>query len=141
MEIETFKDRLTPFGSRDIHVAVKTAIEGGHDGNWASDQIEEFAESTETPLKDIDPVAVVYESLLQEARNDIAKLTGKDILNDTDEQVYVAGNYMCTSLDYSVRAQEELTEIISKIPKDDYTNAIQWLIDNANIEIPNEASQ
>jgi len=133
-EIETFTSRLVPFGSQDIHAAVETAIEAGHDGDWAADQVEEYMESTDTSLKDIDPVAVVYESLLQEARNDIEALVNKDILNDTNKQVYVYGNFMCTSLDYSTQAQQELAEIMTQIPKEDYTDAMDWLWDNANLE-------
>ncbi|MFA5307436.1 MAG: hypothetical protein WC365_08365 [Candidatus Babeliales bacterium] len=133
-EIADFTARLIPFGSRDIAVAVKTALEAGHDGDWAADQIEQYMEDTETSLKNIDPVAVVYESLLQEARSDIESAINKDILNDTNEQVYVYGNCMCTTLDYSNEAQQELAEIMTQIPKEDYTDAMTWLWNNANLD-------
>lgn len=133
-EIEYFNAQLIPFGSADIKAAVETALEAGHDGDWAAEQITEFMESTETKIDDIDPVYVVYDSILQEARGDIETATKKDILNDTKKQVEVYGNYMCTSLDYSTEAQEELKEIMSKVPKEDFTPAMKWLWKNANLE-------
>jgi hypothetical protein len=133
-EIADFTARLIPFGSRDIAAAIETALEANKDGDWAADQIEQYIEETNMQLKDIDPVYVIYESLLQEARNDIEDAINKDILNDTNEQVYVAGNYMCTSLDYSTQAQQELAEIMTQIPKEDYTDAMTWLWDNANLD-------
>ena len=85
-------------------------------------------------MEDIDCVYVVFDSLLQEARNDIEQLTGKDILNDTNEQIEIYANYMCTSLDYSEAAKAELNEIMKVIPKEDFTDAMQWLWDNAELE-------
>ena len=132
-EIGDFTAYLIPFGSADIQTAIETALDAEHDGQWAAEQVEQWAEDTETPLKDIDCVAVVYESIFEEARTDIESATEKDIVNDTKEQVYVAGNYMCTSLDYSEKAQAELKEIMSKIPKEDFTPAMKWLWENANL--------
>jgi len=132
-EIGDFTAQLIPFGSADIQAAVETALEAEHDGDWAAEQIEQYQEDTKTPLKDIDCVAVVYESLLQEARADIETATEKDILNDTEEQVNVYGNFMATSLDYSEKAQEELKEIMSKVNKEDFTPAMKWLWENANL--------
>jgi hypothetical protein len=132
-EIGDFTAHLIPFGSADIKAAIEAALEAEHDGDWAAEQVEDFQESTETPLKDIAPVAVVYDSILQEARTDIENATEKDILNDTKEQVEVYGNYMCTSLDYSEKAQAELKEIMSKVNKEDFTPAMKWLWENANL--------
>ncbi|MFA5307658.1 MAG: hypothetical protein WC365_09475 [Candidatus Babeliales bacterium] len=133
-EIADFNAYLISFGSLDVKAAIETAIEGGHDGQWAAEQINQYMEDVGTQLKDIDPVAVIYESLLQEARSDIESAINKDILNDTNEQVYVAGNYVCTSLDYSTQAQQELAEIMTQIPKEDYTDAMDWLWNNANLD-------
>ena len=126
-EIETFNSSLIPFGYLDIKEAVKTALEGGYDGSWLADRITEFMEDTDTKLEDIDPNYVAYDSLFQEARNNIIELTDIDILNDTRDQVYVYGNYMCTSFDYSEEALEELLEIISGISEEDLTDPIRWL--------------
>ena len=132
-EIGDFTDRLIPFGWADMKAAIEAALEAEHDGDWAAEQIEQWQEDTETPLKDIDCVAVVYDALLQEARADIETATKKDILNDTKEQVNVYGNCMCTSLDYSTEAQKELKKIMSKVPKKDYTPAMKWLWENADL--------
>lgn len=132
-EIGDFTTHLIPFGWADIKAAIEAALEAEHDGDRAAEQIEEYMDDVGTPLKDIDVVAVVYDSLLQEARTDIENATKKDILNDTKEQIEVAGNYMCTSLDYSEKAQAELKEIMSKIPKEDFTPAMKWLWENADL--------
>lgn len=133
-EVEYFNAALIPFGSADIRTAVETALEAGKDGQWAAEQITEYMDSTGTKIDDIDPVYCVFDSLLQEARNDIDNLTGKDILNDTRDQVYVAGNYMCTSMDYSTSAQQELAEIMHTIDKDDYTDAMTWLWNECDLD-------
>ena len=132
-EIDDFNSTLIPFGYSDVKEAVSSALEGGHDGRWAAEQIEEYMDSTDTKLSEIDPNYVVYDSLLQEARNDINELTDKDILNDTDEQIEVSGNFMCTSLDYSDKASGELVEILKEIDPDDETTAIEWLISEVDI--------
>jgi hypothetical protein len=143
-EIENFNAQLIPFGYADIKAAIETALEAGKDGDWTAEQITEFIDSTETKLEDIDPVYVVYDSLLQEARNDIEQLANKDIVNDTRNQVEVYANFMCTSLDYTEEAQKELKEIMAKIPKEDFTEAMNWLWNNAeldNVEIEEENSE
>ena len=132
-EIKCFQDALIPFGYLDIKAAIETAIEGGHDGDWLAEQIEEFMDSCGiNRLSEIDPNYIAYDSLLQEARNDIEKLTDIDILNDVKEEVNVYGNFMCTSLDHSEEAKEELEKILRKIQEDDKTTAIKWLENELN---------
>ena len=127
-EMECFNSRLVPFGYADIKAAIATAIDAGKDGDWAAEQIEEFMDSCGiSKMDEIDPCYVVYNSLFQEARNDIYELTEIDILNDTKKQVEVYGNYMCTSLDYSEDAKKELLKILKKVSEDDETDAITWL--------------
>jgi len=132
-EIKDFSACLVPFGSTDVRTAIKTALEAEHDGQWDAELIEEYIDSTGEQLKDVDPVYVVYEALLQEARNDIKELIGKDILNDTEEQIEVYGNYTCTNLDYTETAQKELKRIMKRIRKADFTPAMKWLWKNANL--------
>ena len=126
-EVECFNSTIIPFGSRDIYEAVRVAIKGGHGGCWLAEQVNEYIESTDSKMENLDPNYIAYDGLLQEARNDIDELTGTDILNDTDEQVFVYGNYMCTSLDYTEDARVELLEILKGIDGDDKTPAIRWL--------------
>ena len=133
-EISEFNLHLVPFGYGDIKALVETAIDGGHDGRWAAECITDFMEDVgDVKFDDIDPNFVIYDALLREARNDIDNLVTVDILNDTDEQVEVSGNYMCTSLDYSEEARVELVNIVGKIPVEDETDAITWLIDEVDI--------
>lgn len=127
-EIDDFNLNMVPFGYSDIKEAVRTALEGGHDGRWLAETIEEYMDDIGiTKLSEIDPNYVAYDSLLQEARNDIIELTETDILNDTKDQVDVYGNFMCTAFDYTEEAKEELLEILSRISDEDKTDAIKWL--------------
>ncbi len=127
-EVNRFTATLIPFGIRDVYEAVRTALDGGQDGSWLAEQVAEFMDSCGISNMDgVDPNYLAYYGLLQEARNDIDSLIDIDILNDTDEQVYVAANFMCTSLDYTEEANEELKEILGKISEEDKTDAIKWL--------------
>ena len=119
--------QIVPFGYHDVDAAIKVAKETGHDANWAGEQVTEYLANVGGKLEDIDPICVVFDSLLQEARNDIDTATGVDILNDTKEQIEVYGNYVCTTLDYSEKAKEEALAIIAKVKDEDTTDAIRWL--------------
>lgn len=135
-ETERFMSGIIPFGSRDIDAMIRTALDAGRDGDWCAEQINDYIDDCGIKLDaNIDPMAVVYGSLLQEARNDIDNLTGKDILNDTDHQVEVCGNFMCTSIEYSEEAKAELLEILKEIAEEDETDAIKWLIDEIDIRV------
>jgi len=127
-ETESFLKHLIPFGSGDIRAAIETALKAGKNGDWAGEQINNYIEETGSKLEDIDPNYVIYDALLQEARNDIEQLTGKDILNDTHSQIEVYANYMCTSFYYTEEAKEELKEILKDVNKEDYTDVINWLL-------------
>lgn len=127
-EVERFNAGLIPFGSADIRSAVQTALDGGQDADWLVSEIEEYMESMGiTKLSDIDPCYTAYDSLFQMARNEIDTLLDIDISNDLDEEIYLYGNYMCTSFDGSTEAYEELWNIINKIEDEDLTDAIKWL--------------
>ena len=128
-EVDRFNAYIIPFGSRDIYEAVNTALDGGHDGDWLAEQINEFIESTGVTMESIDPNYIAYDSLLQEARNDIDELTDIDIMNDVSEEVNVYGNFMCTTLDYTEEAKDELLKILKEISEEDQTEAIKWLIE------------
>lgn len=82
-----------------------------------AEAVEEFCDSTGTPLVGkndtlIDTTYVIYDYILQKARTNIEEITGNDILNDTQNQVYAYGNYCCSGFDYSGDAIEEIQKII-----------------------------
>ncbi len=58
------------------------------------------------------------------ARNKIEEITWYDFINDYSgswSQIYVYGNFMCSSFDYSDSAIEELKDKITP-----YTELLQW---------------
>ena len=133
-EIERFNFGMVPFGYADIQTAVETALEGGKDVDWLVSEIEEYMDSVGiTKLSDIDPCFIAYYGLLQVARNDIDELLDIDIMNDVSSEVYVYGNYMCTSLDGTSEAYQELNEILNKVSEEDMTQAIKWLKEEVDI--------
>jgi len=116
-QFDRFTSSITDFGSGDIASAVEKADEVGIDGRELADIVREFGDETETPLNDIDVVAVLYDHILQNARNEIDSVLNFDIQNDAD--FYVAGNFLATSYDYSSESLEKLTEIINEASKSD----------------------
>jgi len=116
-EFDRFTSSITDFGSGDIASAVDKADEVGIDGSGLADIVREFGDETGTPLNDIDVVAVLYDHILQNARNEIDSVLNFDIVNDAD--FYVAGNFLATSYDYSTESQEKLTEKINEASKSD----------------------
>jgi hypothetical protein len=113
-QVNDFMASFCPFGWRDCEAAIQTAYEAGHDSDWAVEQIEDYADSCGVKLADIDPVYCVYDSILQEARNEIDNLCKFDIMNDANFDTY--GNYMCT--DYQYR-DEDKTALIEKLAEND----------------------
>ena len=82
----------------------------------ALDAIEEFQDSIGAEkLSDIDPCYVAWDTILQEARNEIDDIIDFDICNDIENgtEFYTAGYYCCTQWDYSEEAQEELIHAIA----------------------------
>ena len=119
-EFDRFTSSITDFGSGDIASAVDKGEEVGLDGSEVADLAREFADDTGTQLEDVDVVAIVYEHILQNARNEIDSVLGFDIMNDITEgtEFYVAGNYLATSYDYSQEASDQLKDVLEKAPMD-----------------------
>lgn len=131
-EVGHLKADLTPFGYLDIEAAVKAALEVGYDGKWVGKEVKRYMDDNGVNIDDVDPVAVVYEALFEEARNDIYQETYRDIGN-LRESIYVYGNFIDTQLDYTEGAQKATANVISDIPKDEWTDAIKWLVKEAEL--------
>lgn len=128
-EILNFKSQFLPFGSEDIRRATQVAMEVGEDGDWAGEQVLDFAESCEVSIDNIDPVYCVYESILQEARNEIEGCTQFDFCNDGAD-IYVAGNYLDTSFDWSDDAPETIKNklIECEVDFNGLSKKTQWFL-------------
>ena len=127
-EIGEFREAFCPYGYLDIKMAVEAALASGYDGNWAFEQIERFSEECCTKIADIDPCYVVMDAIIQEARNEIDRLTGFDIMNDASFEVY--GNYMCSGYDWKSEDIGALKEVLKEyeISSGDLSDAaIYWL--------------
>lgn len=112
--VKEFQAAFCPYGYMDIESAVEHATESGHSVTWAVEQIEEFCDSTDTKADDCDPVYIVLDSILQEARTEIEELTGWDMLNDAKNSIDTYGNFMCSSYDYKEEAITEFKKILKK---------------------------
>lgn len=135
-QIQAYCEQFVPFGSLDIHAAIDAAIAAGHTPEWAADQVTEFMDSTRCKISDVDPVYAVYESILQEARNEIEEETsGYDLLNDGDGSIYTYGNYLDTSYDYR---EEDVAKLKKRLKKcrvvfSDLSQATQWFLNEIGI--------
>jgi hypothetical protein len=118
-ETEGFLLELMPFGSKDLYEAIKTALSLDISGKEFAEIVSQYCEDCGIGLLDKDNVldvnAVLYDFILQEARNKISELTEFDFCNDIEKgYIDVYGNYCCTSFDYTEEAKEELLKVISK---------------------------
>lgn len=111
-EIEDFKASFCPYGYLDIQKAVVEALEAGKDGDWVFEQLEEFAQSCDMKITELDPCYVVMDSVLQIARNEIEEMTGFDLQNDAG--FYTAGNFCATTYDWKSEDIESLTEALKE---------------------------
>lgn len=136
---EAYYRQLVPYGYADVEAAIRTAKEAGKDADWAAEQVKEYMWSTDSRIDQVDPVAAVYDSLLQIARNEIEELTGFDLSNDAKgTELYVSGNYMCTSFDYGEEVIEQITQKLADndVNIEDLSEECQWVL--AEIAIDQE---
>lgn len=118
-----------PFGYRDVERAATVIEEAGFYNSDLVEAIESFCEDTDTKLSSIDPVYCAYDFIFQTVRSEIEEKTGKDVLNDTDKQIDVHGNYMCSSFDYTEEAKGEFMDIVNRIEPKDRSVALNWIIE------------
>lgn len=107
-QISDFRDSFCPYGYLDVKRAVEVALEIGEDADWAFEQVQEFAEECGMKLQDVDPCYVVFDAVLQSARQEIEDLTGFDIQNDASFDTH--GNYCASCYDWRTDDLELLTE-------------------------------
>lgn len=135
---ERYMGQLVPYGYLDINAAIQTAKEAGYDAEWAADQVIRIVDECDNKIENVDPVAEVYESILQEARDEIEQETEYDLCNDVKARtgIYTAGNYCVTSYDYSEEAIDELREILvgKEVDIDSLSEATQWFLKEIGIQ-------
>jgi D-mannonate dehydratase len=130
-QVSDFCRNFVPFGYLDIQTAIDTAQKAGYSLDWAAEQVNEFINSTDSPIDEVDPCYCVYDSILQEARTEIDELTGYDFCNDLSTnttEIYTAANFMATSYDYSQAAVDELTEKLKEVDRSELSEATQWFL-------------
>jgi hypothetical protein len=134
-EIDDFRAQFCPYGYLDIKRAVSEALEAGFDGDWAFEQLEEFAESCGMEITDLDPCYVVMDSILQLARNEIDEMTGFDLQNDAN--FYTAGNFCATTYDWSSDDPQALTDALAENPDelDNLSDATRYWLSQVDIDV------
>ncbi|MGL5113630.1 MAG: hypothetical protein ACRC6O_13440 [Flavobacterium sp.] len=139
-QISELQALFCPYGWLDLQAALTTALEVEEDADWIHEQITQFQNDCGGSLEDIDPVYIVYDAILQEARNDISDLIDYDFLNDFSGSgltIEVAGNFMATSFDYSQEAIAELTQKLldARITMDELSTKTKWFLEQLEIKI------
>lgn len=107
-QIADFRDSFCPYGYLDVKRAIEVALEIGEDADWAFEQVQNFAGECGMKLQDVDPCYVVFDAVLQSARQEIEYLTGFDIQNDASFETH--GNYCASCYDWRTDDLELLTE-------------------------------
>lgn len=132
-----FYSSLVPYGYMDVTATIDTAIESGHTAQWAGELISEKAEEYGMTVDKLDPVCCVYEAILGEFRGELEEKTGFDFENDSEAKtgLYVAGNFMCTSFDYSEEAKEEIINVLkeNKVDIEDFDEASKFVLSALDI--------
>jgi hypothetical protein len=142
-EYDRFLQGINEFGSGDIAEAVALADLVGMNGMELSDLIRDQTDQMEMDMADADINGILYEHILQMARNEISEVIDYDFLNDNESggpEISVAPNYMATSFDWSTEAQEELQDKINsasseekqRLKNDKYTKVF---LDYTDIEV------
>jgi len=144
-EYKQFSEMIMPYGSSDLWTALELLeeIKAGYLNKFSTasilwDIIDECKNSTgQDDISQFDVVALVYEDILQQARNKIDEVAKYDFQNDfkgVGTSIYVAGNYCATTLDFSEDAKNELAEKIKpfreELEKDVFVN---FLIEDLGI--------
>ena len=136
--IARLAESFCPYGWLDLEMAVKTAYEVGETEDWVFDQINEFSQSCDLSFDKIDPCYVVYDSILQEARNEIEELVNIDFVNDLRAgEIYTHGNYLATSYDYYPDGPDQLKEILieKEVCKNCLGKKTQWFLEQIDVNI------
>ena len=139
-QVEKFKSYFCPYGYDDIEKAIEVSQESNifETKNVAGelyDLIEGEAENMGMKIKDVDPVYIIYEHILQMARNEIEKNTKFDFINDIrGEEIYTAGNII-RSYDCSEEALEQLLEVLQNngLVIKDFSDATQWFLEEIDL--------
>ncbi len=115
-ETERLMRLCCPYGSLDVREAVRFGQEFGYyDADKILELAERFSNDTGIALEEIDVVYIVYEHVLQDARNRIYEATGDDFVSDGPGEIYTYGNFMATCYDYTEEARERLISEIANL--------------------------
>jgi hypothetical protein len=112
-KVSSYMGHFCPFGYRDIETAIVSGESAGKSIDEIAECVNDYSESTGTPIGECDPVYCLYDWLQQEARQEIEEQTGVDISNDKPYYgVNVSGNYMATSFDGKTEDKEATRKLI-----------------------------
>jgi len=136
--VSELQSYFCPFGYSDIEAACEIWDETDLKESELFDLIDDAREDMGYKNWDgFDPVYSVLDHVVQTARNKIEEITGYDFINDFSgswTEINVHGNFMCSSIDYSNNAIEELVKNITwnieKLVKDKFC---QYLFSQLNI--------
>jgi hypothetical protein len=115
-EISEFNFNILPYGYLDVKAGVEHFLRYNKTGQDLAEAVEQFSEETNTPLKDVDVTYIAFDTIFQEARNEISDLIGFDICNDAN--FYTYSNYCCSNYDYSEEDKEKLITAIAEAEQD-----------------------
>lgn len=123
-----------PFGYLDIEKAIKATLESGHNLDYVYYCCDEFCFGTGSLMVDIDPVYCVYNSILEEARNEIEEQIQYDFCNG-DGYIDTIGNFICTSYNWDNLGKENLIRHLqqSNIIISELSKNTQWFLDQIEI--------
>ena len=124
-DVAQFKSSFVPWGYSDIESAMATYREAGKTDDELADAILEYMESTNSIIDNLDICYIAYDTLQQEARQEIETETGKDISNDAPYyNVTIFANYLDTQFDGNDEARMATKKLIETMKQK--SQVVKW---------------
>ena len=131
--------QLCPWGSSDVWHMIKTAEAVNLNMYELAEILQDQAENwginlyNDNPTTDVN--ALLNDYILNQARNNIEKLTGIDIVNDYG--VYFFANYLDCPLQYSTEVQEAIEKAIKEkeLKESDFNTYSLYVLNEMYISI------
>lgn len=130
-KIVDFYRSLVPWGILDIEYAINTLESSSVQMRDVIEKVNAYQDSGKK-LEDLDICGVIYETALDEARENIYQEADLDLMG---YQINVYSNYLDTSFDYLHERVKILEKNLEKFSLSDFNETTQWFFSEIGCEV------
>ena len=143
-ETNYFLKGVSSYGSADLDAAIRKMLVLGEYGSDLTDLVNQQANDLDVDIKDVDVVGVVFDHMVQEARNKIDEILDFDIMNDIEVIIYY--DLMCSSIELGDEDKKLLEEKFKEATQEQLDelkdNAyVKEFLDDVDIKLPEQAAK